>query len=97
MGRVLDVVPNHMGIAGPNPYWLDVLETGPQAQSSMFFDIDWDPVKEELEGRVLLPILGDQYGTVLESGQLRLERARWHVHDSLLSITSCQSPPSPMH
>lgn len=74
MGRVLDVVPNHMGIAGPNPYWLDLLETGPQAPSAMFFDIDWDPVKEELEGRVLLPILGDQYGAVLESGQLRLER-----------------------
>ncbi len=72
MGRVLDVVPNHMGIAGGNPFWLDVLENGPQAPSARFFDIDWSPVKEELEGRVLLPILEDQYGKVLEAGKLEL-------------------------
>jgi (1->4)-alpha-D-glucan 1-alpha-D-glucosylmutase len=74
MGRVIDIVPNHMGITGENPYWQEVLEIGPQAHSARFFDIDWDPVKEELLGRVLLPILGDQYGRVLESGDLVLER-----------------------
>ncbi len=51
-----------------------MLETGPQAPSVRFFDIDWHPVKEELEGRVLLPILEDQYGKVLEAGKLVLER-----------------------
>jgi (1->4)-alpha-D-glucan 1-alpha-D-glucosylmutase len=74
MGRVVDVVPNHMGIGGPNPFWLEVLETGPQAPAARFFDIDWKPVKDELEGRVLLPILEDQYGKVLEAGLLTLER-----------------------
>lgn len=74
LGRVLDIVPNHMGIAGPNPYWLDVLESGPYAASARFFDIDWDPVKEELNGRVLLPILEDHYGTVLEQGLIELAR-----------------------
>ncbi len=74
MRRVLDVVPNHMGIVGPNKYWLDVLENGPLAPSAHFFDIDWHPVKEELEGRVLLPILENQYGLVLEAGKLRLAR-----------------------
>jgi (1->4)-alpha-D-glucan 1-alpha-D-glucosylmutase len=74
MGRVLDVVPNHMGVGGHNRYWLDVLELGQPAPSARYFDIDWYPIKEELEGRVLLPILEDQYGKVLESGKLRLER-----------------------
>jgi (1->4)-alpha-D-glucan 1-alpha-D-glucosylmutase len=74
MGRVLDIVPNHMGVAGRNRYWLDMLENGPQAPAARFFDVDWHPVKEELEGRVLLPILEDQYGKVLESGLFALER-----------------------
>jgi (1->4)-alpha-D-glucan 1-alpha-D-glucosylmutase len=73
MGLVIDLVPNHMGIAGNrNPRWLDVLENGPGAPSAVYFDIDWAPVKAELAGKVLLPILGDQYGAVLDSGQLRL-------------------------
>ena len=74
MGRVLDIVPNHVGVGGPNPRWTEVLETGPQAPSARFFDIDWHPEKEELEGQLLLPILEDQYGVVLEKGLLKLER-----------------------
>ena len=74
MGRVLDLVPNHMGVGGKNRFWLDVLELGPSAPSARFFDIDWHPVKEQLDGRILLPVLGDQYGSVLEAGGLVLER-----------------------
>jgi (1->4)-alpha-D-glucan 1-alpha-D-glucosylmutase len=74
VGQVLDVVPNHMGITGGrNQWWLDVLENGPSSPYAPFFDIDWDPPKPELKHRVLLPILGDQYGRVLETQELRLE------------------------
>src|SRR5579864_5923205 len=63
MGHVLDFVPNHMGIyADANPWWNDVLENGPASPYARFFDIDWDPIKPELKNKVLLPILGDQYG-----------------------------------
>ncbi len=76
MGQILDVVPNHMGIAaGCNPWWNDVLENGPGSPYAGFFDIDWDPVKRELASKVLLPILGDQYGRVLENQELTLEYA----------------------
>jgi (1->4)-alpha-D-glucan 1-alpha-D-glucosylmutase len=76
MGLVLDFVPNHMGIAEPeNGWWMDVLENGPSSPYAKFFDIDWRPLKRELENRVLLPILGDQYGRVLEGGQLQLRYA----------------------
>jgi (1->4)-alpha-D-glucan 1-alpha-D-glucosylmutase len=61
MGQILDVVPNHMGIAKScNTWWLDVLENGPSSNYAAFFDIDWHPVKAELEDKVLLPILGEQ-------------------------------------
>lgn len=80
MGRVVDVVPNHMGITGGNPYWFDLLENGKKAPSARYFDVDWEPVKEELEDRVLLPILGDQYGKVLEDGQLVVGREGGSFH-----------------
>ena len=73
MGHVLDLVPNHMGIAkSANPWWLDVLENGPSSRFARFFDIEWHPVKDELADKVLIPILGDQYGAVLERQELRL-------------------------
>jgi (1->4)-alpha-D-glucan 1-alpha-D-glucosylmutase len=73
MGQILDVVPNHMGIAGStNLWWQDVLENGPSSRYATFFDIDWTPVKPELENKVLLPILGDQYGIVLENQEITL-------------------------
>jgi (1->4)-alpha-D-glucan 1-alpha-D-glucosylmutase len=73
MGQVLDIVPNHMAIAGSdNPWWMDVLENGPSSLYADFFDVDWKPVKDELENKILVPILGDQYGRVLENQELIL-------------------------
>lgn len=73
MGLLVDLVPNHMGMAGNrNLWWWDVLEHGPASPHAAAFDIDWAPAKPELRGKVLLPILGDQYGVVLERGELRL-------------------------
>ncbi|MDA8413795.1 MAG: malto-oligosyltrehalose synthase [Desulfobacteraceae bacterium] len=73
MGQILDIVPNHMCIEGPgNALWMDILENGPSSSHAGFFDIDWHPVKQELENKILIPILGDQYGTVLENGELSL-------------------------
>lgn len=73
MGLLLDFVPNHMGIgSAENAWWMDVLENGPSSLYAPFFDIDWAPLKSELENKVLLPILGDHYGRVLESGELEL-------------------------
>jgi (1->4)-alpha-D-glucan 1-alpha-D-glucosylmutase len=76
MGQVLDIVPNHMAVdATSNPWWRDLLENGLCSIGARFFDIEWAPVKPELTGRVLLPILGDQYGYVLERGELTVTYA----------------------
>ena len=73
MGQVLDIVPNHMGIAGGgNHWWSDILEHGPSSPYATYFDIEWHPRKPELQGKVLLPLLGDQFGKVLERGELVL-------------------------
>lgn len=73
MGSILDLVPNHMGIVGKeNVWWLDVLENGMSSWHAGYFDIDWNPVKEELRNKILLPVLGDQYGNVLDNQELTL-------------------------
>ena len=88
MGLIMDIVPNHMSIASAtNPWWRDVLENGPASPHAGHFDIDWKPLKEELEGKVIVPVLGGQYGEVLESGGLSLVydkggfSARYFEHD----------------
>ncbi|HEY0026119.1 MAG TPA: malto-oligosyltrehalose synthase [Longimicrobium sp.] len=77
MGHLLDIVPNHMGVAmgvrgHRNPWWMSVLENGPASPYARYFDIDWEPLNPELHGKVLLPVLGDQFGCVLEAGELKL-------------------------
>ncbi len=73
MGLLVDWVPNHMGVAvGQNRWWDHVLENGPSSLYADFFDIDWRPVRKDLEDRVLLPVLGEQYGRVLERGELQI-------------------------
>ncbi|WP_092119929.1 malto-oligosyltrehalose synthase [Desulfonatronum thiosulfatophilum] len=73
MGLVMDIVPNHMGIGrSDNLWWLDVLEWGRSSRYAHFFDIEWFPETHGIHDKVLLPILGDLYGAVLERGELRL-------------------------
>jgi (1->4)-alpha-D-glucan 1-alpha-D-glucosylmutase len=67
LGQVLDIVPNHMSLGKENRYWWDVLENGTSSRYASFFDIDWQPQEERLRDKVLMPILGDQYGKVLQA------------------------------
>jgi malto-oligosyltrehalose synthase/4-alpha-glucanotransferase len=84
MGQILDMVPNHMGVMGAdNAWWLDVLENGPASVYAGFFDIDWQPVNVYLVNRVLIPVLGDHYGLVLERGELKLA---FDVHSGSFSV-----------
>src|SRR5579863_8682046 len=74
MGLIADLVPNHMCIThSSNAWWWDVLENGPSSPFARFFDVDWKPPKVELVNKVLLPVLGDQFGRVLENQEIRVE------------------------
>lgn len=71
MGIIVDTVPNHMCIAdSSNQWWRDILENGPSSPYASFFDIDWQPPKADLANKVLLPVLGDQFGRVLENQEI---------------------------
>lgn len=57
MGVLVDIVPNHVGVASPRPatWWWDVLEQGRASRFASYFDIDWAAGS----GRLLLPVVGD--------------------------------------
>jgi (1->4)-alpha-D-glucan 1-alpha-D-glucosylmutase len=87
LGQVLDIVPNHMAITGrQNRWWWDVLENGPASVYATYFDVEWKSPEERLSNKILLPILEDHYGCVLDAGKIRLQRRsaaftiRYHDH-----------------
>ena len=90
LGQVLDIVPNHMAIGSDNPWWWDVLENGPASRFASAFDVEWAHPERHLRDRVLLPILGDHYGRVLEDGELRLvwdgDRFTIRYHEHLMPV-----------
>ena len=75
LGQILDIVPNHMAIGTrENAWWWDVLENGPSSRYASYFDVDWDPPESKLRNIVLIPVLEDHYGRVLEDGKIRVAR-----------------------
>ena len=74
LGQVLDIVPNHMSLARGNRFWWDVLENGASSRFATWFDIDWHSAEVKLQNKVLVPILGDQYGRVLSDKQITVAR-----------------------
>ena len=79
MGLILDVVSNHMAVGGSdNPWWLDLLEWGRLSPYGEFFDIQWHSPDPLMEGQLLLPFLGSDYGVALQDGSLPLRFDAWH-------------------
>jgi (1->4)-alpha-D-glucan 1-alpha-D-glucosylmutase len=73
MGLILDIVSNHMAVGGSdNPWWLDLLEWGRLSPYGEFFDIQWHSPDPLMEGQLLLPFLGSDYGIALQDGTLPL-------------------------
>ena len=98
MGQVLDIVPNHMATGQENSYWWDVLENGPSSRFATWFDIDWNSPEVKLHNKILIPVLGGQYGKVLSAGELLIEydggsfRVRYFDHLLPLSPRSLSIP-----
>jgi (1->4)-alpha-D-glucan 1-alpha-D-glucosylmutase len=94
LGQVLDIVPNHMSLGKENRYWWDVLENGTSSRYASFFDIDWQPQEERLRDKVLVPILGDQYGRVLRAGGIKVLRDGTMFQVECAGQTLPVAPPS---
>jgi (1->4)-alpha-D-glucan 1-alpha-D-glucosylmutase len=94
MGLLLDIVPNHMGVGNDSVWWQDVLENGRTSKYAEFFDIDWNPLKGDMQGKLLVPILGDQYGKELEKKRIQIEiedgiaKVRYYDHSIPLAPRS---------
>ncbi len=73
MGQVLDIVPNHMATGPENRCLWDVLENGPSSRYASWFDIDWNSDEVKLQGKMLIPVLGDQYGRELSAKRIQIE------------------------
>jgi len=93
LGQVLDIVPNHMSLGRENQYWWDVLENGTSSRYASFFDIDWQPQEERLRDKVLVPILADQYGRVIQDGGIKVVR---RDNTFLVEAASQEFPVSPL-
>jgi (1->4)-alpha-D-glucan 1-alpha-D-glucosylmutase len=90
LGQLLDIVPNHMANGPGNRYWWDVLENGPSSRFAEWFDIDWNSVEVKLQNKVLIPVLGDQYGHVLNKHEIVVqydgEAFTVHYHDHVFPL-----------
>jgi (1->4)-alpha-D-glucan 1-alpha-D-glucosylmutase len=73
LGQLLDIVPNHMATGPGNRFWWDVLENGPSSRFAEWFDIDWNSAEVKLQNKVLIPVLGDQYGHVLNKHEIAVQ------------------------
>jgi (1->4)-alpha-D-glucan 1-alpha-D-glucosylmutase len=75
LGLIVDIVPNHMAAGGmTNPWWTDVLRHGQNSRFAKFFDMDWHGGDPSLQGKMLVPFLGEPYGDALRSGAIVVER-----------------------
>jgi len=96
--QIVDFVPNHMGVGGAdNPLWLDILEWGAESEYAGWFDIDWAADGRRDPGKLLVPLLGDQYGAVLASGDLRLRFDPVAGSFAVWAYETHKLPLSPLH
>jgi (1->4)-alpha-D-glucan 1-alpha-D-glucosylmutase len=98
MGVILDIVPNHMGVAGKNNrWWNDVLARGRDSDYARHFDIDWTPEHRSLHGKVLLPYLDRPYADALNDAAITVvdDGGAWKVahHSSRWPIADADANP----
>ena len=97
LGLLLDIVPNHMAIGGKdNRWWWDVLGNGQSSRYAPYFDVEWMPPESKLHHMVMLPVLGDHYGRILDAGEIHIERHGGaftvHYHDHVFPIAPRSLP-----
>ena len=77
LGVLVDIVPNHVGVATPsrNAWWWDVLQHGRESEHATAFDIEWSAG----DGRLLIPVVGDGDEDAIEvrEGELRYHDLRF--------------------
>jgi (1->4)-alpha-D-glucan 1-alpha-D-glucosylmutase len=80
LGLVLDLVPNHMGVADPaeSAWWWDLLKHGRDSAHADAFDVDWDFGG----GKVRIPVLG----SADDVSELKVVDDELHYYDNRFPI-----------
>ena len=95
LAQLLDIVPNHMAAdAERNPWWNDILARGTASRYAQYFDIDWEAPEVRVRQKVLLPVLADPVGRLMESGKLKLLRADTQFYIGYLATPFPVAPES---
>ena len=76
MGLIVDLVPNHLTTSTENPWWVETLRHGQDAEAARVFDIDW----EAGGGKVRLPVLGGPLDQVADQIRVEAGWVRYHEH-----------------
>jgi (1->4)-alpha-D-glucan 1-alpha-D-glucosylmutase len=89
---VVDIVPNHSGVAdaSENPAWWSVLRLGPASPYVRWFDIDWT------RGRLLLPVLGDDFDASRELALVG-DELRYYEHRFPIAPGTGEGSPTEVH
>jgi (1->4)-alpha-D-glucan 1-alpha-D-glucosylmutase len=92
MGVLVDIVPNHVGVATPSedPWWWDVLKHGRESAHAAAFDIDWDATDQKLQ----IPIVGDDDEDAIE---VLVEEGEVRYHDNRFPLAPGTSTLAEQH
>lgn len=91
MGVLVDIVPNHVGVATPvqNPWWWSLLKEGQDSPYAEAFDVDWDLAG----GKIRLPMLGSDED--LDKLEIKDGELRYYDHRFPLASGSYSEGDSP--
>lgn len=91
MGVLIDIVPNHVGVASPvqNPWWWSLLKEGRGSRYAEAFDVDWDLAG----GRIRIPVLGSDHD--LDQLEIKDGELRYYDHRFPLAEGSYAEGDSP--
>ncbi|WP_427117814.1 malto-oligosyltrehalose synthase [Pseudarthrobacter scleromae] len=91
MGVLVDIVPNHVGVATPvqNPWWWSLLKEGQGSPYADAFDVDWDLAG----GKIRLPMLGSDED--LDKLEIKDGELRYYDHRFPLASGSYSEGDSP--
>jgi (1->4)-alpha-D-glucan 1-alpha-D-glucosylmutase len=91
LGVLVDIVPNHVGVAdaSENPWWWDLLKHGQDSRYAEAFDVDW----KFGNGKVRIPVLGGSLEEALGAGDIVIAGDELHYFDNRYPLAPNSAQP----
>jgi (1->4)-alpha-D-glucan 1-alpha-D-glucosylmutase len=90
LGVLVDIVPNHVGVATPaeNAWWWDLLKHGRDSVHAAAFDVDWGAG----DGKVRIPVVGDD-----DEGSIHVADGEVRYHEMRFPLAPGTTSPDEQH